>query len=147
MTPVPTVSVTTRPELESLAPMLGVRNVSVSRRFYVDHLGFEITGEYAPEDTLCWSSLQSGGVELMLSLDPKCDSTAKSAQLYIKVSDADQLHATLKAKGLQVSDLANRFYEMREFEVRDPDGYLLILGQNIAGLGLDCSCGHEGCST
>ena len=147
MTPTPTVSVTTRPILESLAPMLGVRSVSASRKFYVDHLGFESTGDYAPEGVLCWSSLQNGNVEIMLTLDPKGDGSTKPAQLYIKVPDADQLHSALKAKGFQVSELANRFYEMREFELRDPDGYLLIFGQDIAGLGMDCACGHEGCST
>ena len=147
MPPATTVNVSTRPRLDAISPMLGVRNVSVSRKFYVDVLGFEVTGEYAPEGTLCWSSLQNGSVEIMLSLDPKGDGTAKPAQLYLRIPDADEMHNALKAKGISVSELANRFYEMREFEVRDPDGYLLIFGQDISATGQSCSCGHEGCGS
>ena len=34
-----------------------------------------------------------------------------------------------RAKGHEVSDLAVRFYGMKEFELLDPDGHVLVFGQ------------------
>ena len=39
------------------------------------------------------------------------------------------LHESLKSRGYTVSDLRVTFYQMKEFEMEDPDGYQLWFGQ------------------
>lgn len=133
-----------RQAYHSLTPMLGVADVARSRAFYVGMLGFDCLSDYAPEGTLCWCDLQCGDANLMLTLNPKAGPAGQTTQLYVRVADAASLHAALKARGVKVTDLADRFYQMREFETTDPDGHVIIFGQDISG-GHACCCGHEGC--
>jgi uncharacterized glyoxalase superfamily protein PhnB len=48
---------------------------------------------------------------------------------YSYPEDVAALHAEIKHKGFQVSDLRVTFYGMKEFELRDPDGHILWFGQ------------------
>ena len=50
---------------------------------------------------------------------------------YFYPEDVNGLHAEIKGKGYQVTDLRDTFYEMREFDLRDPDGNLLCFGQHV----------------
>jgi uncharacterized glyoxalase superfamily protein PhnB len=47
--------------------------------------------------------------------------------------DADALHADMKARGATVSDPCDTFYGNREFEVTDPDGYIIAFGSPMKG--------------
>jgi uncharacterized glyoxalase superfamily protein PhnB len=48
---------------------------------------------------------------------------------YFYPENVVDLHAEVKRKELQASDLRATFYGMKEFEVRDPDGHILWFGQ------------------
>lgn len=48
--------------------------------------------------------------------------------LYLSVDDVDQAHKSLKAKGLQPSSEPRDWpWGNREFVIRDPDGYKLVI--------------------
>jgi uncharacterized glyoxalase superfamily protein PhnB len=52
---------------------------------------------------------------------------------YLYVEDADAAHAELVANGFPPLDApAVKFYRLKEFLVRDPDGYHYALAQRIA---------------
>jgi len=52
---------------------------------------------------------------------------------YIHVSEVDAYYSELKARGVGVSDLGDRDYGMRDFEVIDLNGNRLAFGQPTSG--------------
>src|SRR6187551_1733055 len=56
----------TRPNVLQTVPLLGVRDIGKSLRFYVDGLGFTKTKEWTPEGRLRWCLLELDNVALML---------------------------------------------------------------------------------
>ena len=58
---------------------------------------------------------------------------AKDFQVYYCYpDDVVALHQAWQQRGLPVTDLRVTEYGMREFELRDPDGYWLWFGQNTS---------------
>jgi uncharacterized glyoxalase superfamily protein PhnB len=55
------------------------------------------------------------------------------AVLYFYVAEAGSLRERLKGQGVPVSEVEDTNYGMREFYVRDPDGYELGFGSRIPG--------------
>ena len=51
-----------------------------------------------------------------------------SITLYIDESVED-FHARLKQQGVAVSELQVAFYGIKQFDLRDPTGYTLVIGQ------------------
>jgi hypothetical protein len=48
---------------------------------------------------------------------------------YFNSNNLVALHQEFKSRGVAVTDLRVTVYQMKEFEVRDPDGYWLWFGQ------------------
>ena len=145
------------PKLTGLIPMLSVADLERTRAFYCELLGFEVVNEFgsppapvagpsgrgpegkgqlkAPEK-IVWCMLRRDGVRLMFNrpedgFESKLPYRAKDFQIYyIYPDDVRGLHAAWQAKGVPVSDLRVTGYGMREFELRDPDGYWLWFGQS-----------------
>jgi uncharacterized glyoxalase superfamily protein PhnB len=123
--------------IEALTPLLNVRDVEVSMNFYTHTLGFEVVGEWTLEERVRWVRLRNGSVELMLNSSEEAsdDDIARSRRsgsasftdsvLYFTVPDVDALHATLKARGFNVTEPHKTEYGLREFHARDLDGYEL----------------------
>ncbi len=60
--------------------------------------------------------------------DESCPQCGLAA--YVWVNDVDELHADCAAKDVKVTaSVATTSYGTREFQVEDPDGYLLRFGQ------------------
>lgn len=134
-----------KPPLRSLTPMLAVANGERTREFYCGVLGFELLNSMEFEGKMGWCALGAGRavvgspsgrareVEVMFSVSGlECGAdrdTRRGVILYFYPDDVAALHATYKAKGVNVSDLRVAFYQMKEFTVEDPDGYQLWFGQ------------------
>ena len=117
-----------------VVPMLGVGDIERSRTFYQDALGFEMVGSYEPDGRLCWCALRRGGAEVFLSLaeEPvgEADRQARRRmQFYFYPDDVEGLHADLRARGYDPSDLRVTFYDMKEFELEDPEAVTWAGGQ------------------
>jgi hypothetical protein len=54
---------------------------------------------------------------------------AETLDVYIWVSNVDDLATELRAKGAQIKGPIDRIYAMRELIVRDCNGYVLAFGQ------------------
>lgn len=54
------------------------------------------------------------------------------SNVYLEPNDVDTLHASYKAKGVEVTDLVNQPYGMREFNLVDPFGNHFGFGSQIA---------------
>ncbi len=114
--------------------MLAVTDLPRTIRFYVERLGFNCASLFG--DPPAWCMLTRDGVEIMFNAPPReqvlRDVPAKSKDyqvFYFYPDDVVALRAELITRGVAVSDLRVTVYGMKEFEVRDPDGYWLWFGQ------------------
>jgi catechol 2,3-dioxygenase-like lactoylglutathione lyase family enzyme len=120
--------------LKSLVPMLSVSDLARTMAFYCDELGFRRVGTFGNPPV--WCHLERDGVSLMFNQPPAAEMPelprrAKDFQVfYCYVDDVVALHGSWKAKGLDVTDLRVTIYKMKEFELRDPDGYWLWFAQH-----------------
>jgi uncharacterized glyoxalase superfamily protein PhnB len=80
-------------------------------------------------------SLRNGSARLMLAspsyvpMAPRINGRHTSVFYYFYPEDVAALHASLVEAGREVTDLVVRFYGMKEFELTDPDGHVLVFGQ------------------
>jgi uncharacterized glyoxalase superfamily protein PhnB len=122
-------------KLTKLRPMLAVTDLKGTMDFYCTSLGFRCTGTFGHPEPV-WCELVRDGVAIMFNAPPReCverDVPRKSKDyqiFYFNPDDVVGLHAAWKKAGVAVSDLRVTVYGMKEFEVRDPDGYWLWFGQ------------------
>lgn len=116
-------------KLMSLSPILWTKDLPASIAFYHDVLGFECTNQ-----TAGWACLQKDEVELMLSLPnahEPFDKIQFTGSFYFHPDDVKSLWQQLKDKARIVYPLEDFDYGMREFAIRDNNGYILQFGQEI----------------
>ena len=110
-----------------MAPVADVRR---SIAFY-EQLGFELGNSVGEEGgPLQWAYIRAGGAHLMLTrADSPVPPEQQTMMIYLYADDVVAYHRELEEKGLDVGPLVKRFYmELGEFELRDPDGYHLLVG-------------------
>lgn len=120
-------------------PELACSDIEVSRRFYVDVLGFDVL--YERRETR-FAYLVRDGAALMLeeigagrplTADELDYPLGRGMHLQIEVSDVDALYARATAAAVAIPlPLEERWYRAndvllgnRQFAMRDPDGYVL----------------------
>jgi len=116
--------------MRAIAPMLVVADIPTSAAFYQAVIGFSMEGSFTPEGRTspAWASLREGEVELMLSAPGAAPTgSADRAQLYVRVDDVAPILERARAAGVAVRGPYVRFYQMKEIELRDPDGFLVIV--------------------
>ncbi len=116
-------------KLQALIPMLTVTDVSASVSFYRDTLGFACANQMSG-----WASMSKDGVEIMFAL-PNAHIPFERPQLtgslYLRCDDVDAVWQAVRDRVEIVYPLENFDYGMREFAIRDNNGYLLQFGQEI----------------
>lgn len=120
--------------LLTLRPMLAVMDLRRTMEFYCEKLGFRCRGTFG--DPPVWCDLERDGVSLMFNAPPaedvRRDVPPRSRDysiLYFNVGDVAALRTEFASRGVAVSDLRVTVYQMKEFEVRDPEGIRLWFGQ------------------
>jgi len=114
---------------ENVRPVLAVLSTDDTVAFYRDTLGFECVGRLEG-----WAALRNDQVELMISLPNAHEPFEKptlTGSLYFNSNDVDALWNEIKDRASVVYPLANFYYGMREFAIRDNNGYILQFGQEI----------------
>lgn len=121
--------------LTSLIPMLSVSDLKRTMSFYCDRLGFQRVNTFGKPDPV-WCMLARDGVRIMFNQPPaeemrELPRRAKDFQIYyFYPDDVVALHHAWTGDDLPVTDLRVTIYGMKEFELRDPDGYWLWFGQS-----------------
>lgn len=121
--------------------ILIVEDLDRALGFYVDVLGLRLghrSGDYAQLDTgttrLALYTRSAMAKTLGMALDPPV-SNAPGFELGFKVSDVDAGFAELIARGAQpVMPPTDRFWGQRTAYLRDPDGHLIELAQDVGRL-------------
>ena len=117
-------------KLKNVRPVLAVNNIDDTVRFYRDVLGFECANRMDG-----WAALCKDSVEVMISLPNAHEPFEKptlTGSIYFNTSDVDALWEQIKDKARVVYPIENFFYGMREFAIRDNNGYILQFGQEIS---------------
>jgi len=116
-------------KLNAVRPMLAVNSIDDTILFYRNLLGFECVSRMGG-----WAALRKDQVEIMISLPNEHEPFEKPAltgSLYFNCSDVDALWDEIKGRVNVVYPIENFFYGMREFAIRDNNGYILQFGQEI----------------
>lgn len=112
-------------ECEQIHPGFPVSDLAASLAFYTEKLGFQqsfVMGDFA--------GLNLGEVQMFLSKGVPTP-PADMGIAYFVVSDADELYEFHTANGVEITaPIEDRHYGMRDYTVRDPDGYLLVFGRH-----------------
>ena len=120
-----------------LVPMLMCADVQASIRFYTDTLGFTVTGRDDDVGASGFAALANGKARLMLASGTyvptaqKVDGQYPQSNYYFYVEDAQALRQAVVDRGWQATECVKRFYGLLEFEVVDPDGHILLFGEDL----------------
>jgi uncharacterized glyoxalase superfamily protein PhnB len=121
-------------KLSGLIPMLETRDLEATIEYYTRTLGFDLDATWPSEGPLTWCRVVAGDVALMFMVPdddaPPSDPTI-TGQLYCYPPDVDALWAELRGKVEVVSPIADWDHGMREFQIRDCNGYVLRFGREI----------------
>lgn len=119
------------PLVYSLQPILAVTDVAATAAYYRDKLGFTIAFLFGEPPTFGAVSLHEWtgeGAHIQLSEVDMLTPPQVGLYLFAGPAIAD-LYARYRAAGVQVErDLADQPWGMREFAIRDCNGYLLRFG-------------------
>lgn len=114
----------------NMQPLLQVRDLRESIDFYTNVLGFRVDGQW-PEEAPTWCGMHSGNARLMMSaLDDGVDTPALTGVIYMYPDDVAEAWLRLKSTCDVAEPLRVTPYGMREFAIRDPNGYVLSFGES-----------------
>jgi uncharacterized glyoxalase superfamily protein PhnB len=125
-------------QLRTAVPTFLVADVGRTARWYADALGFRIAGTAPAREPYVYASLQRDGVELMLlglAGYEKPDLTALRPEgvwdTYVRMRGVQAFYATVRDQPFIRMPLKKQPYGDSEFEVRDPNGYILVFSELI----------------
>ncbi len=126
--------------MQSITANLKVNNVKETLAFYKDVLGFEVivtVPEYE-QPVLNWGMVKNGGAQLMFqekaNLEDeyqvlKNDSGTGCLTLFIKVNDLEELFTQIKDKAQVIKSIHKTFYDTKEFDILDNNGFVLTFAE------------------
>ena len=126
-------------KLESLSPNLISDSVNASVDFYTKHLGFSLVTSVPETGTYGWAMIQRDGVTLMFqslkSLQEdvpslKFDRKGSLGTFFIKMKGIEELYKSLQGKVDIALEWRVTFYGMKEFGIKDPDGYYMVFAED-----------------
>lgn len=120
---------------ERIVPMIHVSDVKATAEWYAS-IGFEIRNfnRECEDGDIDWALLRLGQSEIMLSLGGRPSGEfRREFDLYTHVDNVDELRSRLDGKAEIVEDLHDTFYGMREFIIRDCNGFWITFGQPVKG--------------
>ena len=122
-------------QIQAAVPTFLVSDVASTARWYAEHLGFRTAGTVPKQAPYVYASLQRDGAEIMLlSLAgyEKPDLSARRPEglwdAYLRMRGVHALYHILRDEAFVQMPLKQQPYGDWEFEVRDPNGYVLVFG-------------------
>ena len=124
-------------KLHFIFPLFLVADIKQAAEYYRDVLGFQFD-QYWGEPP-CFTICVRDGAEVLLrvadapeQVRPNHRAVCDTWDAYLRVDDVESLHAEFKAKGAKIiRGPETAFYNMREIEVEDINGYVLCFGQDV----------------
>ncbi len=121
--------------IRSAVPTFLVADVASTVRWYVINLGFELSGAVPKHEPYVFASVHRGPAEIMLLAlagyqKPDLRDRRPSGlwDAYIRTNGVHALYESVQGQPFIQMPLTHQPYENWEFEVRDPNGYVLVFG-------------------
>lgn len=121
--------------IKQAVPALRVADVARSMEWYRNALGF--TGDpFPPKPPYAFAILRNGETELMLRRGAPATRSKPGPydwDVYLRLETPGfrALFAACQARGIVTRRLERMFYGQAEFEITDPDGYVLCVAQPL----------------
>jgi catechol 2,3-dioxygenase-like lactoylglutathione lyase family enzyme len=115
-------------------PALLVADMRATLDFYVGRLGFVQTGYYPIESNPIRTEVRRDDVAIILFTEAvhiSGDRPSFTGTLYIFPENVDRLADELRGKVPFAWGPENTEFDIREFAVRDPNGYLLVFAEPV----------------
>jgi catechol 2,3-dioxygenase-like lactoylglutathione lyase family enzyme len=115
-----------------ILPCLLVADMRETLAFYVERLGFVQTGYYPIESNPIRTEVRRDDVAIILFTEAayaQADAPSFSGALYIFPESVDRLADELRGKIPFAWGPHETEFGLREFAIRDPNGYLLIFAE------------------
>ena len=123
------------PVIEGAVAIVPVRDITTTTNFYQNILDFEI--DFLSEDErYCIMKRNHVAMHFMETDNQEAlYATANHISVYLNVKELDMLYEELKPKlrnfpQESLRPPAEQHYGMREFHIKDPDGCLLMFGED-----------------
>jgi hypothetical protein len=113
--------------LTSACPKLPTRNKTITLEYYVNKLGFKVSGDYGDYLILTKDQIEIHFFEFK-TLDPKTN----YGQVYIRVKAIDEIYQSFIKHGVEIhpnAPLETKPWGQKEFALLDPDFNLLTFGE------------------
>lgn len=109
------------------ATILGTFNVVKSIDFYVNMLGFKLS--FSWEEPPSYAVLKRGGTSIHLAERSEIE-VSEHPIIYIFCNDIEAVYQEYKTNEIEIIDPLSTpsDYGMREFSIKDTNGYLIIFG-------------------
>ena len=123
------------------APYFVVKNLLNSLDYYANVLGFEYPKLWGEPPTFAMP-YREGFIFMLKEAEPDADIIPNRRQsgywdAYVWVTDADALFNQMQVNGAMIEyepEIMHN-YGMKEFAVRDPDGYVIAFGEDVEAVG------------
>jgi catechol 2,3-dioxygenase-like lactoylglutathione lyase family enzyme len=126
-----TISVPAFVECEQVHAGLAVTDIPAAVDFYTQKLGFRLAFIWGDPPTFAGVNLDK--VQMFLQ---KGTPDPKGCSVYFLVGDVDQLYEFHRANGVEVAqEIGDREYAIRDYVVRDLNGYHLSFGHHLFNAG------------
>lgn len=125
-------------KLKKITPNLMVEDISKTLKFYEDVLGFKLDQSVPDDPPYEWASVKSGEVELMFQARTSLSEDMPlfegmpiggTLTLFVRMQGIQELYDRVHQQVELVQDLFETFYGMREFSIKDPNGYVLTFAE------------------
>lgn len=129
----------TRPRIGGISPCFIVKSIRDTLAFYRDQLDFEVTFQQPEQDPFFAIVMRDGAMFFLKSVD--VDPVPNRSRhpwggwdAYVYVPDPDALAAEFSSRGVAFSEpLKITSDQLRGFELKDPNGYVLFFGRPEPG--------------
>jgi uncharacterized glyoxalase superfamily protein PhnB len=128
----------TKTVISRSTPILHVRSVEPSIKFWTERFGFKVTIEVPEGDDIGFAALENGSIELMYqtyqgmkteAANPLANEVEKGPSfIFMEVSDINSTIEALKGAEM-VQGLHETFYGAKEVVVKEPGGHYVIFSQ------------------
>ena len=118
-------------QLLNLTPMLWTKALVATKEFYESILGFEVDNF---SEEWGWLHMHRDAVNIMFSLPIAHEPFEKpvcTGSFYFYMDEVDELWEKLKNTPYLYYGIENFEYGMREFAIKDNNGYILQFGKEI----------------
>ncbi len=129
----PATALDSEPRMNHAAPTFLVPDVAAAIRWYVEQLGFAVSGTFPSAEPFGYASIQRDGVELMFLRLPgyqKPDLRPRRPEglwdAYVRMRGVRSYYESLAGAPFIQRPLTRQSYGDWEFEIRDPDGNVIV---------------------